>query len=159
MDKRLGDGKSVYPQESQRVGADVSRGVRGKISASGDERTCGRSAQIGVLGNRKALGDILSGNRCGSRSRALSNPIGSDLQSDENSPNGEERDGPRSVRTGSRGEAEALGRRVLGEGLLREYGGATWQRGIAHFFDIQSRQHNRHDKIADVDDAYTIGLT
>ena len=34
---KMSCGQSIHPQAAQRVGADVSRGLRGEISASGDE--------------------------------------------------------------------------------------------------------------------------
>ena len=57
MGWRVCDGKSLHSQEPQRVGADVSSGVCGEVSASGDERACGRGVERGVRGDREALGD------------------------------------------------------------------------------------------------------
>src|ERR1041384_4103546 len=120
--------ESLHPQESQCIGADVSSGLCGEVSASGDERACGRGVKRCVRGDREALGDYVFGNRAGSRSRALPDPVGADLQSDADCDDGEECDRARSVCEGAGSEAQAVGRGILGERVFCEHGWAARQR-------------------------------
>ena len=122
------DGESLRPQEPQCLGIDVSPGMRGKVPSSGDERESGCGVEGGLFGDREAMGDCVSGDWGGSRSRAFSDPVGSDVQPDEDRDDGEERYGARGIRCGARGEEEALGRRVLGQGILHQHGWAARER-------------------------------
>ena len=115
MGVRVWDGKSLHPQEPQRIGADESPGMCGEMSAGGDERACGRGVESGVRGDREAQGDHVFGNWSGSGSRALPDPVGAGLQSDANCEDGEERDRAGGVCEGPGVEEQVVGRGVLGE--------------------------------------------
>jgi hypothetical protein len=64
----------------------------------------------------KRMGDLVLGDWSGSRSRAFSGAIRSDVKRDENCANGEERDGAGGVCQSPGGEKETVGRGVLGKG-------------------------------------------
>jgi hypothetical protein len=128
VDVRIGDGEPICLQESQRIGCDVPSGVFGKVSEGGDERGGGRGAKRGVRGNREKMGDRVSGDWARSGSCALFDPVGSDLQSNADSHDGEECDSTGSVRESARSEEQAVGWGVLGKGIFREYSGAARKR-------------------------------
>src|SRR5271154_3820924 len=74
------------------------------------------------------MGDLVFGDRSGSRSRAFFGAIGSDVQPDEDRANGEERDGAGGVCQSTRGKKQTVGRGVLGEGVFRQYRWPAWKR-------------------------------
>ena len=68
------------------------------------------------------------GNRIGRRPRVFPDTKCADVQSEHDSAKDKKSDSARSIRAGAGSKKEAMGRRVLGEGILRQYGWPTRKR-------------------------------
>ena len=122
------DGEPIHSQGAQRISVDVPCGMRSEVQACSDERE-GRLGDEGdMLGDSEEVRDKVSGDWAGPGSCPFFDPISADLQSDTDRADNEEHNSQGGFCEGTGGETNALGWRVLGEGVFHQHSGAAWQR-------------------------------